>query len=321
MNNKQGVDVAINVFAKPFQTALSILSLLQHSGDYIDKIYFQFEPVGSKYDSCSPYIIAEYLKEKSIVFQPQHWIALNSVTIAQLYNPTYRHAIRYQYAWEHTDKKYLFIIHNDVFFLKDILGPLIHTIDSSFAIGRIGQCWNCPASYKTIVDESMLGCLSCQPNHYQKFQPTFEELNQLYIIARQKNIFIRPYLEDSPSIFYDHPWTLPECRVNEWACLVNMEISAPLTCPLGPVLPFGAFLQCGTICLDTSVAWFKGMHVQGKIAKHFDIHSYMSHWVGSGKMTHRKYIKAEENAMYFLKKYYPHFISWCITNGILSSVK
>ena len=34
------VDVAINVFGKPAQTALTLFSLLAHSGRWIDRIYF-----------------------------------------------------------------------------------------------------------------------------------------------------------------------------------------------------------------------------------------------------------------------------------------
>lgn len=39
MANKIKVDVAVNVYGKPYQTVLSILSLLKYSKNYIDKIY------------------------------------------------------------------------------------------------------------------------------------------------------------------------------------------------------------------------------------------------------------------------------------------
>ena len=38
MQNK--VDVCINVFGKPWQTLCTLKSLMKHSGDKIDKIYF-----------------------------------------------------------------------------------------------------------------------------------------------------------------------------------------------------------------------------------------------------------------------------------------
>lgn len=317
MCNEKIVDVAINVFAKPYQTALSVLSLLQHSGSMIDKIYFQFEPYGSKYDIYQSYIIADYLKEQAICFQPQQWIALNAIDTTHLNNTAYRHSIRYQYAWEHTNKKYLFIIHNDVFFLKDILTSLIQNIGSYFAIGQLGQCWNCPASHTQIVQESIPRLSRCNPDSYQLFQPTFTELKKLYTTAIQKNIFVRPYLEDTNSIFQIQPWTLPECRINEWACLVNMDLCVPLTIPFGTALPFGAFSKCGPICLDTSVTWFKGMHAHNLRAKHIDVKEYVQHWVGSGKMTRIKYIKAEENASFLLKKYFTHFVDWCKKKNII----
>ena len=37
------VDVALNVFAKPYQTALSVLSLLRFCRERINTIFFQFE--------------------------------------------------------------------------------------------------------------------------------------------------------------------------------------------------------------------------------------------------------------------------------------
>ena len=51
------VDVAVNIFAKPFQTALSLLSLLKHSGEHVGVIWLQFEPYGSRHDAISPYYI------------------------------------------------------------------------------------------------------------------------------------------------------------------------------------------------------------------------------------------------------------------------
>jgi hypothetical protein len=43
MADKFKVDVAINVYGKPYQTALSILSLLKYSKKYINKIYINIE--------------------------------------------------------------------------------------------------------------------------------------------------------------------------------------------------------------------------------------------------------------------------------------
>ena len=40
MSAPKSVDVAINVYGKPYLTAVTLLSLLKQSGKWIDKIYF-----------------------------------------------------------------------------------------------------------------------------------------------------------------------------------------------------------------------------------------------------------------------------------------
>ena len=42
------IDVAMNIFAKPYQTALSVLSLFKHSGGHVGNVWLQFEPYGSQ---------------------------------------------------------------------------------------------------------------------------------------------------------------------------------------------------------------------------------------------------------------------------------
>ena len=54
------IDVAINIFAKPYQTALSVLSLLKHSGRHVGNLWLQFEPYGSQHDIVNPYAVALY---------------------------------------------------------------------------------------------------------------------------------------------------------------------------------------------------------------------------------------------------------------------
>jgi hypothetical protein len=48
------VDVAIHVYGKPYQTAVTLFSLLKHSEQWIDKIYFvqdRYQPVGTNLSS------------------------------------------------------------------------------------------------------------------------------------------------------------------------------------------------------------------------------------------------------------------------------
>ena len=60
-DGSEKIDVAMNIFAKPYQTALSVLSLLKHSGRHVGNVWLQFEPYGSQYDIVSPYTLVQHL--------------------------------------------------------------------------------------------------------------------------------------------------------------------------------------------------------------------------------------------------------------------
>ena len=126
--DSEKIDVAMNIFAKPYQTALSVLSLLKHSGNHVGNVWLQFEPYGSQYDIVSPYALVQYLGsligERCRVFQPDYWLDLNAADPARFADDAYRYGIRYQYAFEHSTSRRLFLMHNDVLVLKDVLGYL-----------------------------------------------------------------------------------------------------------------------------------------------------------------------------------------------------
>lgn len=320
------VDVAMNVFGKPLQTALSALSLLRACGRHIDTLFFQFEPFGSSFDAGLPYAVAEYLQEglaagdhahKIVTYQPTVWMQRNVPDIERLGEDGYRLAIRYQYAWEKSDKPFLLTVHNDVFVLRDLVGAMLaETAEKDargnlpFAVGGVGQCWNCPARLQELVDECAPGQTACTPAAYADFQPDFSQLACLYERAALQGVFVRPYQTGWRDDFEARPWPLPECRVNEWACLVNMELARPATVPNGSVPAFGAFGQCGEHLLDTAVPWFRGMNGLGLRARHLDVNQYMKHWVGTGKKTRKKHNQAEDNARLILERHFPDFVAW-----------
>lgn len=308
------IDVAVNIFAKPFQTALSLLSLLERCGQHIGTIWLQFEPQGSMHDPIPPYPIAWYLeetlgKERVRVFQPEAWLARQVPDPTRMHDPTYRMGIRYQYALENCASDKLLLIHNDVFILKDLVAPMLEQMGDAFAIGQLGQCWNCPAANADLVGEVM-GCPPCSPQTYEAFQPDFASLQALYALARKRGIFVRPYDLPFAPEFETHPWPLPECRVSEWACLLNLREARKHCVPNGPVPGPGAFGQCGETFLDTAVPWFRGMHQLGYHARHFDTKPYMKHWVGTGKKRPHAYALAEDNALGILRKHYPQWLVW-----------
>ncbi|MCL1916154.1 MAG: hypothetical protein FWG17_05570 [Desulfovibrionaceae bacterium] len=307
-------DVALNIFAKPYQTALALLSLLKHSAGHVGRFYLQFEPAGSRYDAEPPYAVAEYLFEAGLeveIFQPEIWVECAAVEEARLSDVPYRLAMRYQYAFEHTERRYLFILHNDVMFKRDILGAMLERADGAFILGRIGQCWNCPARDADLVLAAGLGTEACAPERYADFQPDFVGLERLYALAREKGLAVRPYWEGWETHYRERAWPLPECRVNEWACLVDVRETRPLTRPAGGILPLGAFEACGSQTLDTGVAWFRELSRQGFRAGHFWVDDYMMHWGGSARIRRDAYLEAEQEAMRILLRAFPDFVRWC----------
>ena len=307
------VDVAVNIFAKPYQTALSVLSLLRESSAHVGTIWLQYEPMGSRYDRVSPYVVASYLKEvldwPCRVSQPEHWLALEAPDPARLDDAAYRLSIRYQDAFEHSESRKLLLMHNDIYVFGDALGEMLAAMGDAFAIGQLGQCWRCPAHAAKVVSDVM-GGPPCASERYEAFRPDAATLRRLYARARELGSPVRPYEECFTELFDQQPWPLPECRVNEWFCLLDLEKTRPHSVPFGPALPPGAFGACGRYNLDTSVPWFRAMHALGLRARHFDHTRYLRHWVGTGKMTASRYTMAEDNARKLLEKQFPDYMAW-----------
>lgn len=308
------VDVAINVFAKPWQTALSVLSLLKHSGKHISKIWLQYEPKGSKFDSISPYLIASYLKERKIVelelFQPDIWLDKTVLSREELSNPEKRAGIRFQHAFENSTAPFLFLTHNDVFVLKDIIGGLKKEMETAFSIGQLGQCWNCPAHHEVLTQEVM-GVPHCTPERHQEFRPASDQLLGLYRKAEEEDIFSRPYHRDNfAGDFTVQPWPLPECRVNEWCNLINLEQVRKYCAPFGPDYPPGAYGECGGHSLDISVPFFRDLYARGLHAKHFDISKHIKHWIGTGNKSPARYAYSEDRARKIIEDHFEDFAQW-----------
>lgn len=303
------IDVAVNVLAKPFCTSLSILSLLRHSRPHIAALWLQFEPVGIEHDPIPAYCIYDYIRENNLVpcqiSQPDYWLDLKAVT--SLADAKQRSGIRYQHAFENSKANLLFLMHNDVFIMKDILGAMLAQMQDAFAIGPLGQCWNCPAANQELMAE--MGLFPCSPANYQHTRLNHAQLCGLCQKAKAKGIFVRPYAIENED-FTNQPWPLPECRINEWACLINLEKTRKFCVPFGKAWPPGAYKPCGEHNLDIGVAWFRDMHAKGMHAKHFDTSKYLRHWVGTGNNTPMRYIKTEDNALRILRKHFPAYADW-----------
>ncbi|WP_320169623.1 hypothetical protein [Maridesulfovibrio sp.] len=302
------IDVLINAYGKPFQTALSLLSLMKHSGHLIDRIWFVNERSEETKQYGRQFILE--LMDNITVHEPKDWRWINHIDEARLTEEDYRHSIRYQYGWEKSDKKYVLIIHNDVYFKGDAAGLLLNVIGDNIAAGEVGLCCQCPAYHHG----------KCSPEKYQDFRPTLKEFIMMagapkgYIPTDVSSYMVCPSLRT-------RPWPLPSCRVNEWCALVNLEKARPLTAPLGPARPFGAHVFEGIIrepeegekwqefkthlgiVYDTGMAWFRDVHHVGQTCAHRNLSEVMDHWTGHKALFNPElYAANEKRAMEILER-------------------
>ncbi|WP_043631260.1 hypothetical protein [Desulfovibrio sp. TomC] len=296
------VDVAINVFGKPAQTALALVSLLAHSGRFIDRIYFNEEADGLNAVFAHADILAA-MGDRIVHHRPSFMNWRYAVEPGRLGDPAYRHALRYQWAFERTDKRYLLLIHNDCEFVGDVVGLLLGGLGSQSGAGEIGQCWLCPAG--------MVG--HCGPGRYLDYRPDFAQLAALYADL-DPSVYRRRYLDEPTEALRNRPWPLPECRLNEFCCLLRMDAVRPDTCPQGPARPFGAYVDVGNPwtgngILDIGVAWFGDMVHLGHAFAHVPLSSCVRHSVGHKALfTPDLYVRREEEALAILRDKYQRLI-------------
>lgn len=293
------IDVLISVCGKPLQTAHALLSMEKKCGHCIDKIYFIEENTSLRDIDCGDHsFILEKLSEKIIHFMPRYWNYCFPIELDRINDINYRHSVRYQYGWEKSEKDFILIIHNDIVFHKDVITPMIEAIGNNVASGHIGQCWYCPAAFTD----------KCSSKKYMEYRPDFNEILSMYKhVQAPEGLFKRAYhLPRLHDMFLRQPWPLPECRVNEWCCLINMKIARELTIPHGRVIPFGAIVNVGKQILDVGCQWFREMHARGHTCQNFPIYDYVHHDVPpSGQATlidDKKYAEKELFALEMLRR-------------------
>ncbi len=254
------IDVAMNVYGKPYQTALTLRSLLKFSGQHIGKIFITLEknqPAGFSEDVLRSlladlpihyYTPRMYLGWTEKIRRP--WIvqALWSFSF-------YRHSIRYQYAWEKSKAKYLFLTHNDMVYHADVLSGYLANLKGRIAVGHVGQCWNCPAHE-----------VHCDGSRYWSYRPDLKEVRDLYVGWKADRAVHQGQLADGKL-----SWPLPECRLNEQAALLDMELARPITVPKGPCAPIG------TMTMDIGIKWFQEVALQGFQVAHDSYFNYAKH--------------------------------------------
>lgn len=293
------VDVAINVYGKPAQTAVTLLSLVRHSGQHIHRIWFVEErrqPFGARFDA-----LKAHFGDRLLCYRPAFWLGARSLGFRPIYRwGPLRRSVRYQVAWERSQQRLLFITHNDVLYTDDIIAAMRDRIEGSLAIGPVGQCWNCSAHYAG----------ACSPDRFYDYRPdgaAWLRISTQYPGARA----------DRYASVMEHgsTWPLPECRLNEWSALIDLQRARPVTMPFGPAIPLGA-----SYGLDTGTQWFHDVlnmpiaRVGERPVKHFDIAPYARHaWASSTgggypALTDKsEYDRGEAIALDHLRTHFPEY--------------
>jgi hypothetical protein len=265
MANK--VDVAINVYGKPYQTLAALKTLMMHCSRHIDNIYFILEkeqPYGHTRQDFN-FIINSF--NNITLFVPEYFLFISATDRERYRDTDYRYSLRYQYAWENTDKRYLYITHNDVIYKGDIIGEMLKTLheyrDEYAGTGQVGACWACPAFFAE----------KCDGDRYLNYNPSYEEVLEVIEKYPPKRAFMEKPFSDY--IDAKQPMPLPECRLNEWACLIDLEKIRNEVVPFGTTDPLGTYIG-----LDLGIAFFRGLTLRGYKFKNFDIYQYCKHGWG-----------------------------------------
>lgn len=254
------VDVAISAFGKPYMTAVTIGSLLKHSGEHINKIYLipeKEQPHQATFD-----FLQHKFGNRVVIYHPSYFFGLKPARRSFLLFPPYRRSLRYQYAFEKSTSPYLFVSHNDMLFHQDIIGHYLDNIEAEnfVGVGPIGQCWNCPAFAAEL----------CDSTKYESYQPTWDEFWKLCdeYPAPRKEMYARFMVNQKA-------WPLPECRLNEWASLIKLEKIRPLVKKTRKLTPLGQ------MDLDIGTNWFRQLNQLGLRFKHVSMDTYATHvWTG-----------------------------------------
>jgi hypothetical protein len=288
MSDEPKADVAICVLGKPFQTALTIASLLRQSGPRIGRIFIQEEPK-QPFGEVVKYLFLAFPGADVVQFTPRVAIGLEFFDAHRFsQDADYRAGVRYQRAWEEGREEFLFISHNDCIFTGDVVGKMIEAAAPGFiGVGQIGQCWNCPASFAQ----------KCSGPTHEQFNPTYEEAIK---IVRD---FPGPRTPEW-SIQKDIPSPFPECRLNEFACLIHRNAIRHRIMPEGPIEPLGAMTG------DTGTTWFRKLRLEGYRFKDFQecfVHAPFSPSGGgrAGSESPSLYSEQEEMARAILRESYP----------------
>lgn len=224
------IDVAVQSYKKPELLIYTILTLKKHSGEHIDKIYINDD--GSPDEQTRLYFHEKFLKEINPIkiefrsntermgwwYSPIKDLAPKYKKNSRYYLKILKHLIkskrfyaersncRYQWAIDNTNKKFLYIIHDDIEFYGDIVGLYLQKaseLKRPGAVGDLGQCWRCTYSNSGCTPEKILN----------NFRPS-------------------TFWPDDPNSLKNR-WP---CRINEWSLLISTEAAKEIESKDGVLL-------------------------------------------------------------------------------------
>lgn len=296
------VDVSIAFYGKPHHTIIAIKSLIEHCGEHIDTIYLARERVQPHNDYIGIYKVIDYFRNTGVnlsVYYPRYFIPVGLSDYERTKSDSrFRHSIMFQYPLEITDKEYLVVMHNDMLFHRNIVGEMIKLIKESpqhtIGVGSVGQCWSCPAGPNWGN--------KCNSNRYEHYVPSLEEaieLTEKYETPR-RDIQLKVLKEGRVHL-------LPECRLNEYCALIDVQKYRKETLPHGDLGCYGG--SWGGVDLGT--VWSHEIYKRGYKFIAFPIDDYAKHspFDSSGSGTKSKthlevYQDAEQNAKKYLEENY-----------------
>jgi len=212
------VDVAIQSYKKPESLILSLLSLHKVARDSVDVVWINDDKSGDgitniyKSDNLKKALYPWKINIRENNRRMGWWLSF-----VRGYNPDYltksyklirmlfnfyknknffvdKYDIRYQWAIDSTDKDFIFLMHDDVTFKKNVIAKYLASISKMKKpgiVGDLGQCWRC--RYQAF---------GCRPDRILKgFRPSAHW----------------PLTRISSG---DHKRA---CRINEWSALISVN--------------------------------------------------------------------------------------------------
>jgi hypothetical protein len=261
------VDVAVIIYGKPYNTIVAIKSILAHSRQHIGKIYLTDEYNQPHNDWGGIHKVMAYFSDDPIeivVHRPTYFLAPNPDDLNRARSDErYRQSIMFQYALEKTDKPYVCVIHNDLLFHRDMIGDMLANFDQNpqlAGVGSIGQCWSCPASF--------FHTNKCSSTKMHLYIPDKQEA----IMLHAENNTLRKKM-DIEVIEAGRVHPLPECRLNEYCAMINIDTYRKTSVPTGDIGCYGG----GWGGVDLGTVWFYEMFNRGYRFQHMVLEDYLTH--------------------------------------------